>query len=114
MKLKEILSEASKDVITVEVKLIGTPACVERVMSLLGMIQYNGAVGHSGIFGISWDGDGADKIKIEGPIPDHRKAWNATSSYGGYVEIMGEGGKSYVVRGTDISTKRVYPEDEHP
>jgi hypothetical protein len=110
MKLSEILSD--KDEVTVTVKLTGKPACVERIMSLLGMIAYNGAVGHSGTFGTWWDGDGSDKIKIEGPIPDHKDAWNVTSSHGGYVELIGEGRKYYVVTGKDLSTKCVWPKEE--
>jgi hypothetical protein len=97
MKFKDFMVEAD-DKVSVDIKLTGNKACVERVLSLFGMIQFNGNVGHSGVFGISWDGDGSDKIKVEGPIPDHKEAWNATSSYGGYVEMMGEGGKSYHVR----------------
>jgi len=103
---------AAADEVEVSLKLIGKPECVERVMSLLGMIAFNGAIGHSGIFGISWDGDGSDKIKVEGDLPDHRDAWNACTNYGGYAEFMGESGKSYVISGKDISTKRVWPKDE--
>ena len=104
-----ISTSSSKPQTSVDIKISGSEENVQRVLSLLGMIQYNGAVGHSGIFGITWDGDGADNIKIEGPLPNDKDALEATSSYGGYVEFVGERGQFYVVNGKDAHTTKVWP-----
>jgi hypothetical protein len=93
----------------------GKAECVQRVAALLAMIQVNGDVGHSGIFGMSWDGDGADHIKIEGIEPfikSHKDGINACSDFGSYFEFVGEGGRFYVsVNTKEVTSKLVWPKD---
>lgn len=97
------------------VTISGEPEKVNRVLALLAMIQFNGHVGHSGIFGISWDGDGSDKIDIDGlkqVFIDNKDGINACTSYGGYVEFVGESGNFFVGSGKDLNTKKVWPKEE--
>lgn len=109
------ISISKEEEITRTVSITGKPEVVNRVLTLLAMIEYNGAVGHSGNFSIAFDGDGSDKIKLEG-VDDVRKqnkdGFNACSGYGGMVEIVGENGKFFVTtKDRDVELKKIYPKD---
>lgn len=117
------LTETSRvrkpDDVDAKVTLSGSKECVRRVQRLLACIEYNGGVGHSGTFGISWDGDGADTIRIDGlPKDIDRKQFEAQSSYGGAVEVVGEGETCFVLdNSTDpnhpyLKSHRVWPAEE--
>lgn len=88
----------------------------DTLVNLLAAIQWAGEVGHSGKFGCFIDGDGADKIRIEG-LPENQGAdmANATCSYGGDYEIfhaMGawcESGVRTEDNPTGIKVTRVWP-----
>jgi hypothetical protein len=109
---EEMLLKARNDS-DVELRLTikGSREAVNRVAALLSCIEYNGNVGHSGMFGISWDGDGADRIEISGikPSKELKHGYEAMSGYGGLVEFIGEGGRCYVMRADNASSKLVYP-----
>ena len=110
------LARIKKDTDTkVEITLEGAPEAVRRILRLLACIEYNGSVGHSGLFGISWDGDGADRIRIKGlPKDIDRKQFGAMSNYSSILEYVGEGEKCYITkidRDTGTPTNiRVWPE----
>lgn len=107
------------DDVDAKVTLSGSKECVRRVQRLLACIEYNGGVGHSGTFGISWDGDGADRIRINGlPKDIDRKQFEAQSNYGGEVEVVGEGEKCYVLNSSKdpnhpyLKSRLVWPAEE--
>lgn len=117
------LTETSRvrkpDDMDAKVKLSGSKECVRRVQRLLACIEYNGGVGHSGTFGIAWDGDGADKIRIDGlPKDIDHKQFEAQSNYGGEVEVVGEGEKCYVLNSSKdpnhpyLKSRLVWPAEE--
>jgi hypothetical protein len=117
------LTETSRvrkpDDVDAKVTLSGSKECVRRVQRLLACIEYNGGVGHSGTFGITWDGDGADRIRIDGlPKDIDRKQFEAQSNYGGAVEVVGEGETCFVLdNSTDpnypyLKSRRVWPAEE--
>lgn len=55
----------------------------KTVINMLAAAQWNCAVGHSGTVAAFFDGDGSDKIEIEGlPENDGADMANAASSYG--------------------------------
>ena len=108
----------SKDKPKIEatITLKGDAEKVNRVLALLGMIERNGNAGHSGIFGIAWDGDGSDQVQFEG-LKEVRKAnaegYSKCSDYGSYVEYVGEGNTFYVLTNTrDVQSKMVWPPKE--
>lgn len=63
----------------------------KTLINLLGVIQWNCNVGHSAVVGAFFDGDGWDKIKIEGlPEGDYKEMAEALSSYGdGHLAQVG-------------------------
>lgn len=83
--------EASKPDESLVLTLTGSPEALARVKAFLGMLCYNGDIGHSGIFGLGWDGDGSDKLKIpeiEQDIQKFKDGYKACCSYGGDLEMM--------------------------
>jgi hypothetical protein len=106
---------------TLDLKVEATPEAMKTLVNLLAAIQYNTGVGHSCTMGAFFDGDGVDKVWIEG-LPDNlgKEMATACSSYGDdvlarigastaqtyneqYVELSGEA--VHVLR-----KKSVYPE----
>lgn len=65
-------SETEKVTLTIE----ATPDAMKRLLNLLGAIQYNTGVGHSCSMGAFFDGDGPDKVWVEG-LPDENKKLGA-------------------------------------
>lgn len=97
--------------------LTGTPECVDRVKALLATVSINGHSGHSGTFGIFWDGDGADRLDVSFDTSPYADLVNTLSSYGGEVEVVGTDRTGFIGRGRNDGTvyvnyKRVYPEDD--
>ena len=104
-------SQNARDEHTISLTISGSKEAVERIEALISMVALSGYSGHSGIFGISWDGDGADSINVDGiELGKYRKLLDATSGYGGEAEIVGEGGYGYVMTMSG-SLKRVYSPD---
>lgn len=70
----------------------GTPEAMRTLSNLLGAIQRNTGVGHSCVHAAFFDGDGADKISIDG-LPDDSVGSEmaaACSSYGdGFCAMFG-------------------------
>lgn len=80
------------------ITLKGSQNAIDRILAFLGMLQYNGAVGHSGTFGLGWDGDGSDKLEsteLEPIIALYKAGYEACSSYGCSIEYMGDLGSFY-------------------
>lgn len=85
----------------------GKPECVNRILTLLAMIQINGDNGHSGTFGmsckgISWDGDGSDQVTIDGIkdiIANNKELIGKCSDRGGFAEVVGENNRFYTLNG---------------
>jgi hypothetical protein len=117
--LTEISRVRKPDDVDAKVTLSGSKECVRRVQRLLACIEYNGGVGHSGTFGITWDGDGSDHIRIDGlPKDIDKKQFEAQSNYGGEVEVVGSGESCYVLNSSRdpshpyLKSRRVWPAEE--
>ena len=67
--------------------ITGSSNIIKRVEMLLGLLHFNSAHGHSGIFGMSFDGDGPDSITID-PKPNNRKQVQKLAGVGYDVEII--------------------------
>lgn len=110
--------------VTRTITLTGTPERVQRVINLLLMVRNFGGWGHSGTFGIAWDGDGSDKIQVEGATREEEAIAHdlceATSRHGGEIEIVGDNNSSFVGRSVDddgylhLRWTKVHPIDPVP
>lgn len=93
---------------TLTVTITGKPENVDRVEALLSLLSLNSTYGHSGVFGISWDADGADFVQIVGiDTAPYKDLVDALGNHGAAVEYIGEGGTGCTYNST--GTKRVYP-----
>lgn len=100
MKLQVSVSKRQPEA-KLDVQLQGSPDAIRRVLGFLAMIEYNGAVGHSGTFGLDWDGDGADRINIKADgykevQKELRDGFEECGSYGAAMEYMGQYGSFYI------------------
>lgn len=92
-EVKEKINEfSSKDKITKTFKITSTPEVMRRFENFLSFMHFNS--GHSGLFAMSFDGDGYDVLKCE-PEPDKyiepgKKDMHDVAGYG--VEIANENG----------------------
>ena len=101
MKLQaasRLQARSSKYEAEVTLTIKGNADVVERVKALLFTMGWASGVGHSGFFGTDVDGDGADRLYVEGLSKDEEKEYaklaNALSDYGGHVEAIGGAGDS--------------------
>ena len=81
----------------IELSLTGTPDTLKKVMTFLALMHYN--QGHSGTFGIDFDGDGHERLTVD-PAP-HESLRPLVSAIGGTgigPEIAGEGSYSSSTR----------------
>lgn len=99
----------------------GNADVVARVKALLFTMGWASSVGHSGFFGADIDGDGADRLYIEGldkaEEKEYAKLANALSGYGGHVEgIGGAGNRAYCLDnnpdGSYLKRTDIYPEED--
>lgn len=85
------LKNAQQTMETRSYELRGPPDTLDRFEMFLAMLHYNG--GHSGHFGISFDGDGHDRVTVKPPPPEkYRKGVGAISGSGADLEIAYEEG----------------------
>ena len=84
-----LLADSEETVLNLTIKCKGEAALT--LINLLGAIQYNTQVGHSCVIGAFFDGDGADKLEIEGlPENEGSKMADACSNYGdGLLALIG-------------------------
>ena len=77
------------DTKTMNLTIEASQEAFDTLVNLLAAIQWASSVGHSGKFGCYIDGDGADRIRING-LPNNTGAdmANATCAYGGDYEIF--------------------------
>lgn len=99
------------------ITLSGTPECVDRVKALLAMVSINGSTGHSGTFGIFWDGDGADRLDVSFDTSPYSKLVRELCAYGGEIEVVGTDRTGFIGRGRNDGTayldyKRIYPQEK--
>ena len=81
LEAKQRLAAAEQE--TLEISITASPDMLKRIVNLLGVIQWNSSVGHSATVGTFVDGDGADRITVDGlPDGDYRDMAEALSSYG--------------------------------
>lgn len=74
---------------TMTLQIEGSGEAFDTLVNLLAAIQWAGSAGHSGKFGCFIDGDGADKIRIEGLPPNQGSDMaRATCEYGGDYEMF--------------------------
>ncbi len=100
-----------KSMIAVPLTITGEPECVDRVLAILGMIHLFSSWGHSGTFGIAWDGDGSDKVEIQGSAFDptmYKDLAEATSNHGGDIEIVGADRTAFSGKFAE-TPKKVFP-----
>ncbi len=89
IKRLEVAYLDGRPVKTMKLTIEGSGEAFDTLVNLLAAIQWAGGAGHSGKFGCFIDGDGADKIRIEGLPPNQGGDMaNATCSYGGDYEIF--------------------------
>jgi hypothetical protein len=91
---------------------------MEKLEAFFSMLHYNG--GHSGIFGMSFDGDGHESAKFD-PEPAKFAAGGEISGVGTDAEIvtsksactgyMFEKDRKYVARGDEKAERMVYKEE---
>lgn len=75
-----------------DLRISGSPQAIQILTNMLAAIEWNCNVGHSCIVAAPFDGDGADKIVIEG-LPEANKKLgqemaNACSSYGDSLMML--------------------------
>ena len=87
---------------------------MDRLEAFLAFMHYNG--GHSGLFAMPFDGDGADKLKVEPPPPEkYRKPSGAIADAGGSVEIaLGNGEYSSQFINYDKGTWKIRDDQKKP
>lgn len=114
----KVKARSGEETVKATVTLEGSPECVDRVLALLSVIHLNGSWGHSGIFGVSWDGDGRDFVDLTGDV-DPSKYKDLAQGMGDYVaavEYVGEGATGFVLNNDSSSSypkhKRVFPSKE--
>jgi len=64
---------------------------MQRIERFLALLHHNSVFGHSGIFGMSLDGDGADKVSVS-PKPKHSGAVDAIGNVGYDIELANNRG----------------------
>jgi hypothetical protein len=74
-----------------------TPDVMRRIERFFALLHWNSRHGHSGLFAMPLDGDGADKVTVE-PTPGHAPEVGLCGGIGGGVEIAGN--DSYWVMST--------------
>jgi len=81
------------DDVTETFKVTASPKVMERFKRFLTFLAYNG--GHSGIFGLYFDGDGSDFLRVEPKLDrKYTKGMHAIGGTGADVEIAGGEGYS--------------------
>ncbi|MYE06892.1 MAG: hypothetical protein F4Y04_06695 [Chloroflexi bacterium] len=76
-------------------RITAEPAVLDRLERLLAVMQYSGDVGHTGTFGMWLDGDGADRLKVEGfATGKYRKGCEKITGVGYHVEMATDHGFS--------------------
>ncbi len=89
IKKIEVAAIEGRDTKTMTLTIEGTGEAFDTLVNLLAAIQWAGSAGHSGKFGCFIDGDGADKIRIEGLPPNQGgEMARATCEYGGDYEMF--------------------------
>ena len=114
----KVKARSGEETVKATVTLEGSPDCVERVLALLSVIHLNGSWGHSGIFGVSWDGDGRDFVDLTGDVDPskYKDLAQAMGDHVGAVEYIGEGATGFVLNNDSSSSypkhTRVFPAQE--
>jgi hypothetical protein len=63
-RLDKNVTKRSTDPYKVDIHLEGNEEGVKRILKLIDLLHYNGNIGHSGQWWISFDGDGSDKVDM--------------------------------------------------
>lgn len=74
-----------------------SPEVMERIERFFALLHHNSNFGHSGLFAVFLDGDGADKVTVS-PKPRFAHEVDLCGSIGGDVEIAQNG--CYTVKKT--------------
>ena len=74
-----------------------SPSVMERIERFFALLHHNSNFGHSGLFAMPLDGDGADKVVVS-PKPGSAHEVDLCGSIGGDVEIANNGG--YMAKNT--------------
>lgn len=69
-----------RDTKKVQLTLEGTPEALKTMLNFLAAVQYNTGVGHSCVTAAFFDGDGADKIAVEGIPKENLEAGKAMAT----------------------------------
>lgn len=74
------------DKITQTFEITAAPHVMERFERFLALLHHNSRFGHSGLFAMPLDGDGADTVEVS-PKPRYGHEVDLCGSIGGGVEI---------------------------
>ena len=93
--------QAAPDVVETTIVLKGTQEAIDQVEKILSLLIFAGNVGHSGIFGVGFDGDGSHRLDaVKGVDPKkYSKIAQELCSYGGDVEVINSADSGCVYSG---------------
>jgi hypothetical protein len=81
----EKITKGTVGTVTKAFTITTSPEVLARFEKFLCFLHYNG--GHSGVFAMSFDGDGPERFKVE-PAPDKgTRDWSRISDAGASVEV---------------------------
>lgn len=106
--------KAAQETVTKQYEFTMTPEVKDRFESFLALMHYNG--GHSATFGMSFDGDGADLLRVKPAPPEkYRKAVSGIGNAGGGLERANSDG-SYTAINLDYDrpTWSIEPGQDEP
>jgi len=73
IKLKKLIKEDYNNEMKITITLNGNENSIMSTLAFLKVLEYNGNIGHSAMFGMWFDGDGSDQFKITGISKDIEK-----------------------------------------
>ena len=83
-----------------------SPRIMRRIERFLALLHYNTRFGHSGIFGMSLDGDGPEQVTVS-PKPAYAHEVDAIGGVGYEVEVAYDGSYSGVFQDHDKDSRYV-------
>ena len=97
-----------REPVTKTFTITADPGVLERFERLLCMMQTGCAIGHSGTFGMSLDGDGADRFKVKESLRKYRNGAMKIGGVGYSVELATGAGYSGLMQDRDRKCRWSY------
>jgi hypothetical protein len=98
------------DLVNVPLTLSGKRIDVDRLISLLALINASASGGHSIIYGMAVSGSDSDSVAIEGiddALVSKEAAVIACAAVGGFIEYVGANGTFYSCDSKNIICKNI-------